>query len=289
MRDRAVVQLYESLARFQWWRARRGVTPAALDRLELRKRLRAGRDGDGPADGAASLDAWLRELAGGVAGARVLDLGCGFGASLLRAIDAGAKKGIGITPSRFQVDRARRVAAARGVADRCRFDAAALEDELPAADLVLAVEALGHTERLREVLAAVAAALAGAARPRFVWLEDLYAGGAAAAADQDLAALADAWSSPPLCSVSAADAALAAAGLRVTRSVDLTAQVPRRSLAEIDRSLGRIRWARRLLPVPSARRVLDAFVGGLRLERLYARDAACYRVIMAEPVELSER
>ena len=289
MRDRPVVELYESLARFQWWRARRGVAPAALDGLELRKRLRPPRDAAGPADGGASLDAWLRDFAGGVTGARVLDLGCGFGASLLRAIDAGAQEGVGITPCRFQVDRARGVATARGVADRCRFETASLEGELPAADLVLAVEALGHTERLREVLAAVAAALAGAARPRFVWLEDLYAGGAAAAADEDLAALADAWSSPPLCSVSAADAALAAAGLRVTRSVDLTAQVPRRSLAEIDRSLGRIRWARRLLPVPSARRVLDAFVGGLRLERLYARDAACYRVIMAEPVELSER
>ena len=63
MAERAVVDLYESLARFQWWRARRRVAPSALDGLELRKRLRPAPGPDGPSDSAASLDEWLRELA----------------------------------------------------------------------------------------------------------------------------------------------------------------------------------------------------------------------------------
>ena len=77
--DSGAVALYESLARFQWWRARRGVAADSLEGLELRKRLTPPRGGDGPADGAAGLDAWLQAAAGGCAGARVLDLGCGFG------------------------------------------------------------------------------------------------------------------------------------------------------------------------------------------------------------------
>lgn len=286
MTDAGVVRLYESLARFQWWRARRGVAPAALDGLELRKRLLPPRGGSGPSDGGAALDDWLRALAGGVENARVLDLGCGFGVSLLRAAAAGARSCVGVTPSAYQVARARGVAAARGVADRCRFEVAAMNGALPGADVVFAVEALGHTERLDGALAAVAASLSGAPRPRFVWLEDLLVDGAAP--DEDAVALGAAWSSPPLRCVAAVDDALAAAGLRVVREVDLTPQVPRRAVQEIDRARARLRWLRRAAPVPFARRVLGAFDGGLLLERLYARGRACYRAVMVEPLEVAE-
>lgn len=286
MAERAVVDLYESLARFQWWRARRRVAPSALDGLELRKRLRPAPGPDGPSDGAASLDEWLRELAGGVEDERVLDLGCGFGATLLRAAEAGAASCVGLTPSAYQVSRARSVAKARDVDDRCRFEVAALDGALPPADVVLAIEALGHTDDLTRLLAAVAASLEGAPRPRVLWLEDLLLEDGAA--DVDVAALADAWISPPLHTLAGAEAALAAAGLRVVKTVDLTAQVPHRSVEAIDRALSRLRRIRRIAPVPFARRVLDAFAGGLRLERLYARGLACYRVVMAQPGEVSE-
>ena len=284
MADHAVVDLYESLARFQWRRARRGVAADALDGLELRKRLAPSSGGRGPTDGGAALDTWLRPLVGGVEGARVLDLGCGFGVSLMRAVDAGACSCVGLTPSPFQVARARGVATARGVADRCRFEVAALDEALPRADIVFAVEALGHTSRLDDALAAVVEALSGAARPRFVWVEDLLIEGGGP--DEDVEELANSWSSPPLRSLEEADEALAAAGLHVTQAVDLTEQVPSRAVAVIDRARSRLGWARRLLPFPPVRRVLDAFAGGLHLERLYARGKACYRVVMAETREV---
>ena len=281
--ESGAVALYESLARFQWWRARRGVAADRLDGLELRKRLAPPQGGDGPADGAAGLDAWLQTVAGGCAGARVLDLGCGFGASLLRAVDAGAREGVGLTPSPYQIARARSTAAARGVDARCRFEVADLGAPLPASDLVFAIESLGHVEDLGAVLGRVAACLEGASAGRLLWLEDCLT--AAADDDPDVRALASAWSSPPLRSVAAADDALALAGLVERRVVDLTPQVPRRALDVIDAAIRRTSRLRRLLPLPFARRVLAAFEGGLHLERLYARGLACYRLVMAERVQ----
>ena len=274
--------MYESLARFQWWRARRAVAKSALDGLELRKRLLPAGGDDLPADGGAGLDAWLLRLCGGCEGQRVLDLGCGFGATLLRAVEAGAASGVGVTPSRYQVRRAREVAGARGVGARCTFDVRDLDAGLPPGDLVVAIEALGHTPRLERVLANVAAAIRGSSRGRFVWLEDLLRD--RPGDEPDVRSLAAAWCSPPLRSVAECDAALDAAGLRVTRAVELTTQVPRRDVATIDRAIGRLRRSFRLTPLPFARRVLRAFLGGLLLERLYARERACYRLVMAEPM-----
>ncbi|MEO6598158.1 MAG: hypothetical protein ABIP94_25725, partial [Planctomycetota bacterium] len=44
----------------------------------------------------------------------------------------------------------------------------------------------------------------------------------------------------------------------------------------------RLQRCRALLPLPPLRRLLDAFLGGLALERLYTRRVACYRVWMSE-------
>jgi hypothetical protein len=58
--------MYEALARWQW-RRRPGAAPSDAG-LELRKRLLppAAPAADGPADGAAGLDAWLRAMVGSV-------------------------------------------------------------------------------------------------------------------------------------------------------------------------------------------------------------------------------
>jgi SAM-dependent methyltransferase len=282
MAERDAVALYESLARFQWRRARRGVAPDALEGLELRKRLLPPRSADGPDDGGEGLDRWLRRLAGGCDGARVLDLGCGFGASLLRALDAGASAAVGITPSSFQVARADEVAHARGVRARATFEVRSMHAALPPADLVLAIEALGHTFELADVLHNVATALGGGGR--FLWLEDVLRDdpGEDPGEDPDVRGLAAAWSSPPLRSAAGCDAALRAAGLRVVGEFDLTGQVARREVPAIDRSLRRLRGLLRFTPLPFARRILRAFVGGLHLERLYARGLACYRLVMTE-------
>ena len=155
-----------------------------------------------------------------------------------------------------------------------------MEAPLPAADVVFAVESLGHTRDLGAALKSVAASIADASGGRFLWLEDLLT--EPLTDDPDLRSLARCWGSPQLRGRSEADAALTAAGLEVVYEHDLTERVARRSLAAIDRSARRLRMLQRCLPLPFARRVTDAFLGGLHLERLYARGLACYRLVMAQ-------
>ncbi len=270
--------MYESLARFQWLRRRWKRGPGGTG-LEMRKRLLpAPSRGLGPADGAEGLDRWLHSLLGGRRVSRVLDIGCGFGASAQWWAVATGGEAVGITPSAFQVTKAAAEAASRGLGERVRFvqqDAAA---PLPGRfDVVLAIESLGHVNDLGAVLRNVHAAL----RPGgvYLWVEDLLV--EPLNGDPDVAELAGRWSSPPLRDVATARRELAAAGLAPVREVDLTAQVPFASVAPPPSRAARLsRW--RAIPSSSLRRMIDAFLGGLALERLYARRVACYRVWMSE-------
>lgn len=286
MSDDGPAQLYETLARWQWWQRRlRSTAPG--QGLELRKRIAAAIATDGPtdtpADGGAGLDAWLLALDGERPRRRMLDLGCGFGASLQRWVAAGTGTGLGVTPSAFQVARATTAAVQTGLAARCTFVQGSFDaplGELPGApfDLVLAIEALGHARDLGATLRAIAAVLAPGGR--LVWVEDQLR--EAAPGDADVAELAARWSSPPLATVAAARAALAAAGLCAAREIDLTAQVSFVPMATNEQRTRRLLRLRRFAPLPAARRLADAFLGGLALERLYARRLACYRVWMCE-------
>jgi SAM-dependent methyltransferase len=291
------VALYDSLARFQWWR-RTLARSAPGAGLEMRKRLNPSPT-DGPSDGCAGLDHWLMQQMGDPPRRRLLDLGCGFGASLLRwlppredadpgAPDAGAPEdghAFGVTPSGYQVRRARQIANQSGVGARCTFLQQNLEAELPSdLDVILAIEALGHTADLPKVLRQIRQALRPAGK--LIWLEDLLR--APAAADADVATLANEWSSPPLRDVASVRRDLQAAGLQLVEEWDLTPQVPHRSLPQIQRSQAAASRWRRFTPLPFARRIAQAFVGGFALERLYAREMTCYRVLLATPCEDSK-
>jgi SAM-dependent methyltransferase len=280
--------MYEALAARQWrrWLSRERERAGGADAfagLEVRKRLSPPEPalrGERPADGQRGLDVWLR---GSVATAAptVLDLGCGFGASLLRwCHDDRDATGIGVTPSAFQVARANEVAAAHGLAPRCRFVQQSMSDPLPLreqADAVLAIEALGHEPDLAAALRHTLLAL----RPggRLLWLEDLLTKDAPR--DTDVQALARAWRSPPLRTVAVSHAALAAAGFQLVHDIDLTAQVaPAGSAALRRRAIGLALL--RALPVPRLCAVVDAFAGGVHLERLYSRGLVGFRLAVAE-------
>lgn len=277
-------RLYETLSRYQWWRRRwSGARPG--EGLELRKRLApapAGAGGGapaGPADGHEALDRWLFGLAAVPPGARVLDLGCGFGASLLRWVAWCGGSGLGITASRYQAARAAAEAARCGLADRVHFAVQDLGDGLDGAfDAACAIEALGHAHDLARVYGNVHRALRPAGR--FVQVEDVLRE-PGDAAHPDVAELARRWASPPLRTAAALRAALAAAGLPVAQQVDLTARVAAAPPQRIGRRAARLRrW--RLLPFPPWHRLVDAFLGGCALERLYAAGRARYVVHVCE-------
>lgn len=282
-RDDDLGALYDTLARFQWTR-RRWSRARVGEGLELRKRLLPPAAGsDAPADGAADLDRWMHTMLDGRPVARVLDLGCGFGITAQRWAARTGGAVVGITQSGFQVEKATAAAAAAGLGERCTFRRADFAAPLPGPfDVVLAIEALGHAADLAAVLRNVRAALAPGGV--FLWLEDLLV--RPLEADADTAELARRWSSPPLRAVSAVRTALADAGLRVRREIDLTGQVPFGSLDRLAAQGHKLARWRRILPLSFPRRLFDAFLGGVALERLYARGAACYRVWMSErPME----
>jgi len=271
------VRLYETLARYQWWRrcwsrARPG------EGLEIRKQLTPS--ASPPADGGESLDRWLGELASLPANGAILDLGCGFGASLLRQIEWSGGTGLGVTASRFQVARAAAEARRRGLADRCRFRVQDFADPVDGAfDAVFAVEAFGHAARLDAVLANVQRSLVPGGR--FVWVEDLLRS-PLEDGDVDVAELARRWSSPKLRDVATARAALAAAGLDLVKEDDLTSRVAVSAARRLDRREAGLRRWRAMLPFAPWQRLMDAFVGGCALERLYGRGQACYSVFVCE-------
>lgn len=281
MSDDTSDALYEALARWQWSRRPRSAAPG--QGLELRKRLLPRMAGaDEPADGAAGLDVWLQSLLGERPRGRVLDLGCGFGASVFRWALAGSTCCVGLTPSAFQVARATEVAARLGLAATCTFVTAEFAQAPPGPfDVVLAMEALGHARDLPEVLERVREVLAP--RGCLLWVEDVAVAGAGPVGDdEDTQMLARYWASPPLRTADAGRRAIAAAGLRVVREVDLTRRVPVGALASNLRRARLLRGLRTLLPLPFVRRCTAAFLGGLALERLYGKGRVSYRVWMIE-------
>lgn len=269
--DAAQVAMYEALARHVWHR--RGGRPAG-EALELHKRLRAPR-GDGPAAGTAGLHDWLSAFAGASEAGAVLDVGCGFGATLLRWAAAQPFRGLGIAPSPFQIARAREQAAALRLSDRCEFRAQGV-DALPpdAFDLAIAVESLCHMADWPAVLAALARAL----RPggMLAVVDDFRVAGANGSAFAHLAA---AWHSPELRTVAALRAAADAVGLAPVAERDLTAQVPRRTRWWCRLGSLALRGAAAIAPSAARRAVLTAFAGGLELEFLYGSGRARYLAV----------
>ena len=93
----------------------------------------------------------------GVGGNEVLDLGCGWGELLLRALaDLPAATGVGVDSSTSALARGRRLAAERGLSERVRFMATDASKWTAAADRILctgASHAWGGTAEALQALA----------------------------------------------------------------------------------------------------------------------------------------
>ena len=269
--------LYEVLARYSLLQ-RRFSKHADGNGLELRKRLLPP-SGDGPADNAAGLDRWLQRQAPLPANARVLDLGCGFGASLFRWVEATGSSGVGVTRSRVQATRAAKESVRRKLGARCTFlvqdFATPLAEQF---DTVLAIESLAHASDLPAVLRNVHHAL----RPggHFLWLDDGTT--KTTSDDPNIVALSHPWHSPSLQAIAMRRVALENAGLLLLNEIDLTSQVVSRPMQVLARHQRRLQRLRRFVPIAMVRHLADAFLGGIALEQLYASGVACYRVPVAQ-------
>lgn len=271
--------MYDNLARYQWLQRRlRRCAPG--EGLEMHKSLVAAEGRDGPAAGTAGLHAWVWERFEAPARPRVLDVGCGFGASLLTWARAHPGEFVGLTLSAVQVARARAQALALGVADHCTFRVQAYDQPIEGRfDRVVAVEALCHSDALGAALTCIAASTV--AGGRLVAVEDV-AVDEGIAADPDGSELRARWATPNLYSESAWRTSLRDAGFELRAVHDLTAQVRPRQDAVLARARRSLRWLRAALPTRGTRAVADAFLGGVALERLYRNGAMRYLAFEAE-------
>jgi SAM-dependent methyltransferase len=208
---------------------------------------------------------------------RAIDAGCGSGGTVFYLHERLGGEWHGLTISKRQQARAAAEAARRGHS-ACRFHLHSYDDALTMAgpvDLVIAIESLAHARDPAHTIRNLAGALAPGGVMAVV--DDM----PTAQDDPDLAAFKSGWQCPALASRAAIIAALRDAGLTITVDEDMSALAPRRNPTVLRLLIVLNRVARALLPFAAARMVIDSLVGGLMLERLYARGMMQYRLIVA--------
>jgi cyclopropane fatty-acyl-phospholipid synthase-like methyltransferase len=237
------------------------------------------------ADGyAAALGTVNRRLLGVLASqdrARVLDLGCGVGGTLLTLARGhrGALHALGLTISPTQARIATQHARQGGLAHRSLFVEAdfAHAPARPVFDLAVAVESLVHAAHPPRVLGEAA----GALRPggRLVVCDDFLAEGRRGAeAERWVGAFRAGWHAPGLMELPAFLAAAQDAGLRLVEREELTGQLRLVRLpAALADDLIRLGAA-----LPARLTFLRSVVGGLALQLCLRQGVIGYHWLVFE-------
>ncbi len=276
--EEELARLYDALARYQWLRRSAG-GGRPDEGLEMHKRLKGGAPGT-PAAGTADIHGWLFERTGAGDSLRALDVGCGFGATLFdwaRRAPTGTFTGLTLSP--YQVRRARQLADQRGLGDRCTFRCQSYSAPVEGTfDVVLSIESLFHAGDLARTARNLADSLAPGGE--LLLVEDMARGSEVAQAPAG-AELLSRWSTAHLYTRDDYRDALAGAGLVVSAETDLTPQVPTHDASSLERRRRRLTRLRTFLPLPVARGVVDAFLGGLALDELYRTERMRYVALTA--------
>lgn len=214
---------------------------------------------------------------------RVLDAGCGLGGTMFALAEATTATCLGITLSQSQARSVAATARNKGMAERVRAVVQSY-DEPPAGpfDLIVAIESLAHSEDPAASVRALANVLAPSGT--FVIVDDMPE--EAAGSTPDLERFKSGWQCPVLLGAPAFRDALRRSGLHTIADVDLTSSVNPRSSGRIRLLETLNRTARTLVWSESFRKVMDAHLGGLALERLNRRGLVRYRMLVASKAEL---
>ena len=223
-------------------------------------------------------------VAGLAPGPRVLDAGCGFGGTIFHWQPRIGGRYEGITLSRVQLAVAQREARRRGIADVCRFRMQSYDGPLGTGfDAVVAIESLIHSPNLDRTLTNLASALAPGAI--LLVLDDM----AACRLDRHRPAEADLlrrhWGCARYWTYDDYRHGLHHAGLSLVHDEDLSALMrPRReeTLHRLERTYSLLH---RRVPLPAARTVVSAYLGGIALERLHASGDVHYRLLAARKAD----
>lgn len=278
--DATLALYYDRLSRVVVW-ARYIGYGGGYAGLAMHRRLAT--PGSAAPPSADALDALLLERLAPVRNPDVLDAGCGFGGTVFHWISRLGGRYDGLTLSSVQAQIATAHAARNGMGDDCRFFVRSYDLPPPRSyDLVLAIESLAHSTDIDRTIKS----LAGALKPRGrIAVVDDMPDGALAEDDRDFTRFRRGWRClrPPRADDLAR--AFRAANLELEGNDDLTAWIRPRSLARIGTLAGLNRLAYALVPGAAARAMLDSYLGGLALERLYRRGAMTYRLLVARRVQ----
>ncbi len=210
---------------------------------------------------------------------RVLDAGCGYGGT---AFDLQPKIGgewLGITLSPVQQERASAEATRRELDAKIRFNVASYDTPLAREfDLVIAIESLVHSVNPAATIANLANALTPGGH--FVLVDDMPVEDFPATLADNLRDAKRFWRCPVMPSERGWRMAFDAAGLDVARSQDLSPLIYHRPVEEMNALIARDTRRRKWLGLTGMRRIPEANIGGLLLERLAVQGAMQYRVLV---------
>jgi cyclopropane fatty-acyl-phospholipid synthase-like methyltransferase len=219
---------------------------------------------------------------------RVLDLGCGVGATMIRLAREMDARFTGVTISPVQADIATERFGIEGLADRCHVvcaDFAALPIE-PNYHAMVAIESFVHSPSLAELIPSLAARLEPGGR--IVICDDWMTGKdrGLPAREHCLEQFRAGWRVGRLHTISELTAIAEGAGLRLAETVDLTSYLhlgrPRdRAIDLVVGAAGVLPWVRdRLLEKP----FWANMIGGSALQTGLSRRWIEYRLVVLEAV-----
>jgi SAM-dependent methyltransferase len=272
---REVVKYYRWLDRLEWMRQMRGRTGNAAQPVH-----RALRDPDG---GEPSPLVLHRLMLNGLTlppAPRVLDAGCGYGASMLDMAPGLGGDWLGISLSEVQVRRGMAEVAARGLAGQVRLAVASYDAPITGEfDWIFGIESLIHSPDPMATIHNLARSLARGGALMVV--DDMPEEGLSPQQAADVALFKRCWRCPVAPSRAGWLRAFAAAGLVLSHETDFTAlTIPRPSAELAPMMAARARQARwkRLLGLGYRS---EADLGGMMLETLLASGVIRYRMLVA--------
>jgi SAM-dependent methyltransferase len=211
---------------------------------------------------------------------RVLDAGCGYGASMLDMAPGLGGDWLGISLSEVQVRRGMEEVAARGLAGQVRLAVASYDAPLTGEfDWIFGIESLIHSPDPVATIHNLARSLAPGGALKVV--DDMPEEDLSPQQSADVALFKRCWRCPVAPSRAGWLRAFAAAGLVLSHETDFTAlTIPRPSAELAPMMAARARQARwkRLLGLGYRS---EADLGGMMLETLLAAGVVRYRMLVA--------
>ncbi len=213
----------------------------------------------------------------GLAHVRLLDLGCGVGASLIYLLARLPAMGVGLTISQTQANFARRYAIASSHFIQADFQTVPLAGKF---DVAYSIEAFCHAVNPTPYLAEVARLLTPSGR--LILVDDFLSARAAQSLDANeqrwLATYQNGWHVPNIRSVATIETLAHEKGLRLIRQIHLTPYLKLRALPDLPARLLRAIGEK----IPARHPIIPSMLGSLALQQCLKNGIVEYHLLVFE-------